>query len=148
MTQISDEINLDNFKNSVLTLTTHRVVKIEHPYRQSVMLEQISSCQIIKKSTPIYLIIAFLSIVVCWSLGVLQKEKGGDGAGIAVFGFVIAVFFIILYLLSRKTIVSISSSSIDISVETNGKNRADAITFIEKVEKAINDRILYINRID
>lgn len=125
-----------------LKITTHRV-RYERQSGstatiKSIMLEEVASCSMIRKTYPWLLIFA----AICF-LGGLLLAFSGWMAGL-VFGLILAVILGFAYLLSREQVVAIASGGTTIFVNTQVWASNDVRELIEKVEAAKNARYLVV----
>src|SRR5690606_29599459 len=101
----------------------------------SIMLEKVSSIEIHYKSKVLILIFGILLV----SAGLIM---GANNSGTPmIFGLVLGGLFILIYLLTRKHVVSIASDGgAIIYFQTKGMKREVLLDFINKIEKAKNER--------
>ncbi len=99
------------------------------------MLEKISSIEIHYKSKVLLLIVGII-------LGIAGLFVGINNEGMAmVLGFVLSGLFILIYLLTRKYVISIASDGgANINFQTKGMKREFLLDFINKIEKAKNEK--------
>jgi hypothetical protein len=113
-----------------IILTTHRVrLDISMVGRRkivSMMLNEVSSCSLKYKSNTTLIILAVASFV----LGIMGGSKTivGGIIGACIFG---AAFYI-----TRKQVLTISSSGESMSIETKGLSSSEVAEFIDSAEKA------------
>ncbi len=117
-----------------LVLTTHRV-RFEAKSRAfrrvtSILLEEVSACEIASTSKPWLFTVALLFVL----MGLLERE--GPNSNSATFSFVIALFFGLGYLATRRQVISLRSSGGSINVPTQGMGLEKAKNFIDQVELA------------
>ncbi len=127
-----------------LTLTSHRVRMKSGRWGSglftSIMLEELKSCQLRWSSHPWLLVLAGLAALG----GLASSFSGGEGAGAgAAVGIVAAVVFGVIYLLTRRHVLSLASGGAAIVVSVGGNS--DALRdFIHNVEEAKNERYLLL----
>lgn len=125
-----------------LVLTSHRIRSIKQGVGtgevMSIMLEELSSCAVERKSEPSLLFIALFIVV---ASPVVEVTSRGTGAiAIAV---VVAVILVIIYLSSRAQILTLTSTSgAKISRSTKGMSNQSVEEFITAAETAKNARYL------
>ena len=114
-----------------LVLTTHRVRFDASTAGQrkivSIMLDELSSCELNYKSYIILLLLAVLSVIFGFAGGAL---------GTIIAGIVGAVVFVAAYMLTRKQMLSLSSAGGTIDVEARGMKSEDIKDFIDATERA------------
>jgi len=124
--------------NKTLLITTHRVRysgRIAGSDRiVSIMLDKVSSCELTHTSYRTLLFLAVLAVVVGL---VLNNER--DGSPVVV-GVVVAFFFVIAYLATRKQVLRIASPSSHIDVLLAGMSLEKAIEVIDSIEREKNTR--------
>lgn len=133
MLDLPNERMLLSSDDDRLVLTTHRV-RFEAKsatFRRvtSILLEEVSACEIATTSKPWLLVSALLFALVGLS----------DGTGRIDFStpsFVIAVFCGLAYLATRRQVISVRSSGGSINVPTRGMGLEKAMDFIDRVELA------------
>lgn len=119
-----------------LVLTTHRLRYLNEENKlYSVMLEEISSCQIWHSHHPG--LIVFALIVLVTSL-VLTRF----GEAIIVLGFCVFLFLLILYLVNRKSILTVTFSGGCLNMPIKRLSFKQIEEFIDELEKAKNQRFL------
>lgn len=124
-----------------LVLTSHRV-RLQTKANGaeeivSVMLDQITSCRLVRQSQPILLVFA----AIC-GLGGLALLAVDVGPTPAVVGVLLAVIFVVSYLGRRREELVISSANGSIAVLTRGVAAHAAVAFVDAVETAKNQRYL------
>lgn len=102
----------------------------------SILLEKISLVEVYYRSKTIYLILALFAIV-----GVLIAEINRASGEFSKAGVVIGVLFIILYLTSRKHVVTIlSDGGGKINFHTKGMKQEQVLDFVNKLESSMKQR--------
>ncbi len=129
--------------DKVVTLTTHRIRYNSSSYGRadivSIMLEKISSIEAKYTSLIIVLIIGIAIALIGIAMGLSNNSNSHAGKGILINGGI----FILVYHGTRKHPVTITSDGgTKITFETKGMKRETILDFINKVEKAKNERIL------
>ncbi len=97
-----------------------------------IFLENISSIENVYKSNPVLLVIAALGLIV----GLVTADRTYKG-GLAFGAFAVAVIFLLLWLNSRKHVVTISSNGgakLNFLVEGMGEGQVQ--DFVDKVQAA------------
>jgi hypothetical protein len=130
---LPDETRLLSSDDDRLVLTTHRI-RFEAKsatFRRvtSLLLEEVSACEIATTSKPWLFVLALLFVLVGLS----------DGTGRIDFStpsFVIAVLCGVAYLATRRQVISVRSSGGSINVPTRGMGLEKAMDFIDQVELA------------
>lgn len=125
-----------------LTITTHRI-RYERKGGgtatiKGIMLEEIASCAMMRKTYPILLLLA----TVCALGGLLLTVSAGVMP--LVLGVVFAVGLGVVYLLSREQVVAIASAGATIYINTHGWPLENVRELIDQVEAAKNTRYLVL----
>lgn len=125
--------------DKVVTLTNKRVryhaSSAGQAHIVSIMLDKISSIEVHYSSQWIVLFLSIALMLAGVVTGLSNERQGQLGMGLAVFGVVL----LLIYLFTRKHIVSIASDGgAKINFETKGMKRESVLDFINKVEKAKN----------
>jgi hypothetical protein len=94
------------------------------------LLEEVSACEIASTSKPWLFTLALLFVL----LGLLGLE--GPHTNDAKLSFLIAFFFGLAYLATRRQVISVRSSAGSINVPTRGMGLERAMDFIDQVELA------------
>lgn len=127
-----------------LVLTTHRIRfqkgNSSDLQIQSIMLEELASCSLVRKSQPGFLIIAILCLLIGLFVGVTTRR---DNEIIFVISLVIAIIFILVYYASQEQIIEFASSGTIIKFKTKGMSLDSARNLIEQAEKAKNARYFF-----
>ncbi len=127
--------------NQELVLTTHRVrfetEKSGSATIISIMLEEISSCQISHATTPILFWLALASAL----LGVFLFAQGG-GRQPGTGAIVVAIVLAILYAATRRGVISFTSPETVLRVATKGMELDVCRQLIDATEAAKNERFL------
>jgi hypothetical protein len=131
---LPNETRLLSSDDDRLLLTTHRV-RFEAKsaaFRRvtSILLEEVSACEIASTSKPWLFTLALLFVL----LGLLGLE--GPHTNDAKLSFLIALFFGLAYLATRRQVISVRSSGGSINVPTRGMGLERAMDFIDQVELA------------
>jgi hypothetical protein len=138
---IPGESILQYSDSGLITLTTHRIRCQNSVWGESnfisIMLEKISSVEVVGNSYPMLLIAGILIGIVGLFITFNQQE-GNEGAILAI---VIGLVFIIAYFVTKKTICIISSDGGNKMVfRTEGMNIESLIDMVDKIELAKNNR--------
>lgn len=129
-----------------ITLTTHRIRAIESTFERkevvSIMLEKISSISISSRNYLIFLILGVLMFL--YSLWGFVKT---DNTSLDIFIFVLGLIFIIVFALTRKSVVIISSDGgHSVFFSTLGFSHESIMSIINKIEIAKNNRMRYLSK--
>jgi hypothetical protein len=149
MTKFDSETNLLESDNKEIILTTHRIrqeIKTMGNLKiKSIMLEEISGCEYDKKSKFWLLIIGIAGIII--GIGIFLAAGGGgnveSGSGLIIL--LVGLISTISYFFTIKKGLLISSSSCYISMNVKGMSVENIISFIDRVEKAKNERMIYFS---
>lgn len=143
---IDGEQNVLTSKNGTVTLTNYRIryqsLGSGKKNVVSILLEKISAIEVRYKSYPMLLFIGILS----GAVGILSGlNNQGD---IMSTGVLLSIVLIILFLLTRKHIIAISSDSgVSIDVLLEGMKHSDAIYFLDQIEKTKQEKVaLFLNK--
>jgi hypothetical protein len=146
MQLLPDEKLLVTSNQDRIVLTSQRIHLTDkewgRSYQITLFLENISSIENVYKSNPVLLLIGALGLVV--GITTINREYQ---AGLAFGGFTAAVIFLLLWLNSRRHIVTISSNGggkLNFLVERMGE--AEVQDFIDKVQAAKANRIKQLLR--
>lgn len=131
--------------NNLVTLTTHRVRYNNKVWGQSnyisIMLEKVSSLNVVYISYPILLVIGGIAIFIGGVAAYNMHYNQGPGV-VAVVG---GICIMLVYLGTRRHICVIASDGGGkITFSTAGMNTESLISFMDKIEIAKNNRILKI----
>lgn len=143
---MSGESILTQSDNGHITLTTHRLRYNNEAFSKakiiSIMLENISSIEVDYKSWFLMLVLGVFVGIAGVGMSIVGANEEApdlqkDGLGL----FVVAAFCIVIYLFSRRHVISIASKGgARISFYTKKIGRGSVIEFIDKIEKAQNER--------
>ena len=127
-----------------LTLTTHRVRSHQEGGGQgdvvSIMLEEIASCAVTRRSIPIFLIVA--GIVAIGTL-FLASDAWNPG-GILLVGGGLTLVFVFLYFVTRRQTIEIASAGATIRQSVVGMKMEQVLEFVNCIEESKNRRYLKI----
>jgi SNF family Na+-dependent transporter len=123
----------------VITLTNLRLRYMENQYEKakivSILLEKISSIEVHYKSKITFLFVAVLIVIAGLGAGI------GEEFELLLAGLVIGAILLILYFISRRHFITISSEGgANIHFHTKGMKREKVIEFIDELENAIRNR--------
>lgn len=139
------EVVLTESLGKTLVLTSHRVrYKAEssaYSQLQSMMLEELASCALLRISNPILLVLAVLALLV--GLGFAASE--GEIAG-AIVGVLVGGVLFLIHSQTRQEILSLDSAGTTIRTSTKGMTQAAVEELVEKIEAAKNARYLKVGR--
>ena len=143
MNLMTDEKVLMDGDHKQITLTTHRIRQENKSWGQldlvSIMLEEVTSCEYIKRSKPIFLIIGILIGGTALYIG---GQGGYDAQNISTGLLLLGLLLVIFYFFTIKRGLFISSPTAKIKLDTNGMKDENIKSFIDKLEVAKNDRLL------
>lgn len=130
--------------NNAFILTSHRVrMGIQttgFSKVTSIMLDELSTCEITAISRP-WLLVAALLIFLIGLFSSLSNTPFSRNDPSGIFGgAVIALIFVLTYFATRQKVISLRSSSGAINVATKGMSMENATALINTVEAARNDR--------
>lgn len=135
----SEQILLES-GGKTLTLTTHRVrydsQRMGGGEIISIMLDELSSCAMIRRSKPILLILAGAFLLI--SLYLYNQYQQSLGT----FGFLVVVVLVIMYFVTRRQVIELASAGASIRVNTSGMSILAVRGFIDTAEAAKNSRYL------
>lgn len=139
MSQIENEQTILEADIGGFTLTTHKIrFHAEQDGRAkvtSIMLEHVTSCDIDKKSNPIFLVIAALFLIG----GILASTGSGEAPGF-IFGLIIAIILVLIYIFTRRQVLTIASPSSKIFLNTQRMPINKVIEAINQIEAAKDKR--------
>ncbi|PYP83332.1 MAG: hypothetical protein DMG65_24625 [Candidatus Angelobacter sp. Gp1-AA117] len=129
--------------NGKLLLTTHRVrfaaVTWGNSRFTSIMLEEVSSCEITLLSHPRLLALALLFfIVMVYARSAFYVQRFSIG----VEDLILPGILVALYLATRRRVISLRSAGVAIHVPITRMSAGTAMEFIGAVEGAKNERYL------
>jgi hypothetical protein len=136
MQLLSDEELLVSSNQDRVILTSQRVHLNDkewgRSYKITLFLENISSIENVYKSNPVLLVIAALGLIV----GLLTVDRAYEG-GLAFGAFTVAVIFFLLWLNSRRHVVTIASNrGAKLNFLVEGMGEAQVQDFVDKVQAA------------
>jgi len=144
MNLFKDETILMEGDYKQLTLTTHRIRQENRVWGSvclvSIMLENVTSCEYVKKSKPMYLIVGIL--ILGFALYIGGNGGGRETQNIAAGILLLGAGFIWIYFYTLKRGLFISSASAKIILDTKGMKYENIKLFIEKLEAAKNNRLI------
>lgn len=139
MELMTEEKEIIKVNNNEITLTTHRIRfqrKIGgNSNITSIMLEELSSCDIIHRSNTSLLIVGILVFLTSVVIGFSYTY------GFA--GILLALIILIAYLYGRKGTISLASPGTTIKF-ASGMRLEEMTHFIDEVESAKNQRYLML----
>jgi hypothetical protein len=125
-----------------LTLTTHRVRSHHEGGGQgdvvSIMLEEIASCAITRRSSPLFLIIA--GIVAIGTLFVASSTR--NPGEILLVGGGLTLVSVFLYFVTRRQTIEIASAGATIRQSVASMKIEQVLEFVNCIEEAKNIRYL------
>ncbi|ASU32334.1 hypothetical protein [Mucilaginibacter xinganensis] len=142
---LKGEILLSYSDEEIITLTTHRVRYKSKSWGQSkfisIMLEKISSLQVVYISYPFLLIIGIIMSIMGFVTGLTNNYS----SGIMSLSIIPGVVFAIAYFITRKHICVISSDGgAPIIFKTEGMSAENITEIMDKVELAKNNRMVQL----
>lgn len=151
MKLMEGEKKILNSSGRLFELTTHRVRfnSISHGSGSvvSIMLEHVTSCEIMKKVNRLYLILAALAAilgVIIAMVAILDRDE--DIAATAfIIGGIVAIVFVGLYFTKKQQVFVLSSPSARIYLDLKNIPLYDLLKVIDEIETAQHLRALAIN---
>jgi len=147
MNLLPQESILKESSGKSLVVTTHRVRLQAETFGgariQSIMLEEIASCALVKSSQPLFLILAGVSIVISLLAGGNARRDSGS---VIVIGVIIAAVFVLVYFVSQQQVIAFASAGTTIRANTKGMALEVAKDFIHTAEHAKNERYLLLTK--
>jgi hypothetical protein len=144
MNPLSNENVIFEYKDINLILTTHRVRYQDESFGnaeiKSIMLEELSSCTLLRSTYIIFLLFAGI----CLLLGVLLSAVLAGTLWILIISFLLALGFVFAYFASRQQVLILASSGTTIRVNAEKINLEKAKMIIDQTEAAKNARYLII----
>ena len=141
MELMSEENILLTSENKEATLTTHRfrfqTKNGGKSYVASIMLEELCSCELTHKSSPLLLVLSLIFLIAGMVIGSTTEESA-----VTYIGIILAVIFLIAFFFSRRGVISLASASKTINLKTSGMSLEKMTHFIDEVESAKNQRYL------
>jgi hypothetical protein len=131
-----DEEILVTSNQDKIVLTSQRVHLNDkewgRSYQITLFLENISSIENVYKSNPVLLVIAALGLIA----GLVTVDRAYEG-GLAFVGFTVAVIFLLIWLNSRRHVVTISSNGgAKFNFLVERMDEAQVRDFVDKVQAA------------
>lgn len=120
-----------------LVLTTHRLRHDKKSFGKrkitSILLNELSSCELSHRSHPILLILAILGLIVT-GIATIESGKADD-----ILAFAIPTFILfIAYFLTRRQVMQLSTAGSPIVVALKGMKPETVKEFIDETEIAKN----------
>ena len=145
MILLSNEHEILSSNENKIVLTNQRVHLYEKEWGRSysifIFLENISSVEVRYNSNIIFFVLAIISALFS-ILTFLNSDRYSSNDNILGYGVVATIFFIILYWVSRRHVISISSNGgKSLNFQINKMRDDDIEDFIFKVEEAKNQRM-------
>jgi len=141
MNLLKDESVITTSDDSRLILTTHRVRydsgNSGDSSMTSMMLQHVSSVQLISRSYPLLILIGILLIAGGFAVGSNRYNSSGEGFLIVV-GFIVGIAY---FFTKQHTCIITSDGSSKIVFSTTNMKRASLLEFIDKIEEAQSKRI-------
>lgn len=133
----SEQVLLES-KGKTLILTTHRVrydsQRMGGGEIISIMLDELASCAMIRRSKPILLILAGAFLLISLYLYSQYQQ------GLASFGLLVTAALVVSYFVTRRQIIELASAGASIRVNTSGMSIPAVRGFIDTAEEAKNSR--------
>jgi hypothetical protein len=135
--------------SGTLVLTSHRIryekKSLGQAELRSIMLEELSSCAMERTSLPIFLVLGALSLAFGVVAGVVAAGATENVVS-AVIGITLGIAFVglfsILFLITRRQVLSVASSAATITLDVSEMSVERARHFIDAIEAAKNVRYL------
>jgi hypothetical protein len=141
MQLLTDERIILESDPRALTLTTHRV---RYEYNRtgrgeviSIMLEEIASCAIARRSRPLLLIIAAIIFLLALVLATTSQYRSNV---FFVGGLIVSGLLVVAYSLTKQQVLEIASAGASIQQATASMKMESVVDFIDAVEEAKNER--------
>jgi hypothetical protein len=143
LTLLSGEKIIMNSDGNTLTLTNKRIRYNSNTFGNStylsITLDSVASCGLVTLSHPILMILLAISIIT----GIFLYIQNSNSQGTAMLLFGVGFIFLILYLGSRRMVISIASNGGDkILIPVSSMSHASIIAFLDEVEQ---EKIRFIN---
>jgi hypothetical protein len=120
-----------------VTLTTRRLIEEWNHGLKTIMLEQVSSCSIERKTRPLWLRLAAVSLIVGIACTAYLFNKAAVFADRGwQFGSVIAFICVVVYVLSASKNLSIASTGACIKITESGHSMKEFHEFVNAVDAA------------
>ena len=100
----------------------------------SIMLEDVTSCRLVHRSSPLWLVLGPLGMIV--SLGWRDDPRS------ITVGFVALVACLVVYVMSRRQVMFIKSPSDSIEAATDSQTFETIEAFLNAIQEAKNERYL------
>jgi len=136
MNLLKDESVITSSDNNRLILTTHRIRYDSGDNNDgtitSMMLQHVSSVQLISRSYPVLILIGILLIAGGFAVGNGNNNASGEGA-LIVIGFIVGIAY---FFTKQHTCIITSDGSSKIVFSTTNMKRASLLEFMDKIEEA------------
>jgi len=123
-------------------LTSHRIRQESKQWGKlkikSIMLEHVSSCEYVKTSQPLFLILGIIGLILGIALIISGEHSSVQIAGVSIL---VGICFLLTYWMSTKKVLFVSSSSSKILINTVRLKDENIKAFINTLETAKNERI-------
>jgi hypothetical protein len=124
-------------EDKAVALTTHRIRADfrngGHARVQSIMLEHVTSCEITKTSHPLLLVIGII-LAIAGSVGAMTMRSDSTAGALGIV--VIGALFLVIYLATRRIVLSVSSASASINLRVTSLGVEGAVAFVDELEAA------------
>jgi hypothetical protein len=143
---LPDEQVLLESDGKTLILTTHRVrydsQRIGGGEIVSIMLDELASCAMIRRSKPILLVLAGAVLLFSLYLYIQSQQSffSQSQQGFADFGFLVVAVLVVSYFVTRRQLLELASAGAAIRVNTTGMSIPAVRGFIDQTEAAKNTR--------
>ena len=142
---IPEEETLLESNAGVFLLTSHKVrfnsVSGGSGSVVSIMLEHVSGCEIVKRTKPVFLVLA----AVFFAAGTLASIQDGGLVPILI-GFAFAVVFVVAYYRTRSQVLAVSSPSARMAIDTAGMALDAVLDAIGQIEAAKDRRLTALKK--
>lgn len=148
MLLLPTESEILNSNNNKIILTDHRIHMNQKGWGDSyditIFLEDMSSIEVRYNSSIAFLILSIASSIFT-ALIYFNLDSYSKNESFLVYTLLAAILFIILYWLSRRHVISITSNSGKaINFQINRMSDDEIEDFLFKVQEAKNTRILFL----
>lgn len=149
MKLLRDEAVLVSLADGALVLTTHRVRRTHtesgFSFVTSLMLEDVTSCEVSAESQPALLAAAAISVLAGLFLGALVREKLQIILAITA-GLIMGASLVAAYFSGRRSTIEVKTPSGEATLNIKGIPSDAITTFMDALDSAKNERYLIVSR--